>query len=175
VSLALDDLKERAVIRVADNGIGMSPKMIKSLFKPFMQADESLDRSQGGLGLGLALVKGLGGTPRRQGRGIQQRPGGRVRVYVYLPLSTKPSPLSKRMKSVPNPRVKNCGCWLIEDIKDVAEMLKLLLLEEGHEVMVANDGIKGVKMAKEYRPDVVLCDIGLPGMDGYQVARAFAG
>ena len=170
VALSLDNLKDMAVIRVQDNGIGMRPKMIKSLFKPFMQADESLDRSQGGLGLGLALVKGLaelhGGKVEAYSKGL----GEGSAFSVYLPLSAKLFPVKEDEISSKS-QCQKLQVLLIEDIDDVAEIMKLLLLEDGHEVAVAKDGIKGVKMAKEYRPDVVLCDIGLPGMDGYQVAR----
>jgi PAS domain S-box-containing protein len=171
VSVSLDDLKESAVIRVEDNGMGMTSKMIKSLFKPFMQADESLDRSQGGLGLGLALVKGLvelhGGKVEAYSKGL-----GEGAVFtIYLPLSVKPSPVRKD-EIISKSQCQKLRVLVIEDIKDVAEVIKLLLVEDGHEVKVASDGINGINMAKDYRPDVVLCDIGLPGMDGYQVARA---
>ena len=170
VVLSIDNLKDMAVIRVADNGIGMSPKMIKRLFRPFMQADESLDRSQGGLGLGLALVKGLvemhGGKVEAYSKGL----GEGSAFTVYLPLSAKLCPVKEDEISSKS-QCQKLQVLVIEDIEDVAEIMKLLLLEDGHEVALAKDGIQGVKMAKEYRPDVVLCDIGLPGMDGYQVAR----
>ncbi len=167
----MDKLKQFAVILVEDNGVGMSPQTIKTVFNPFMQVDASLDRSNGGLGLGLAIVKGLvelhGGTVKACSNGL-----GKGSVFTEcLPLSGGPIPLEADVSSLTNPQHRQ-RVLLIEDIKDVAEVLRLLLIEEGHDVMVAHDGINGVDLAKAYRPNVIICGIGLPGMDGYQVARS---
>ena len=172
ITLSVDEPQGLAVIRVEDNGIGMSKKMVENLFKPFIQADASLDRCNGGLGLGLALIKGLvklhGGTVEAHSGGL-----GKGSVFtVNLPLSAKAIPAKQKEPWLPLPCRKK-RILVIEDISDVAEVLRCLLLEDGHEVQVAFTGTEGISTAREFQPDVVLCDIGLPGIDGYQVARAF--
>jgi signal transduction histidine kinase/CheY-like chemotaxis protein len=170
VSLAVDETAGRAVIRVADTGVGISPELLARLFQPFAQADESMDRSKGGLGLGLALVKGLvalhGGEISVHSQGL----GKGAEFIVRLPLDgvldvKTPTPVdsSRRIRRV----------LIIEDQADAAQSLREALELCGHEVQVTDNGPAGLSRAREFRPEVVLCDIGLPGMDGYQVARAF--
>lgn len=171
VTLSVDTSGQLAVVCIEDNGIGMDKKTIENLFTPFLQADSSLDRSNGGLGLGLALVKGLmelhGGIVKAYSDGL----GKGSKFTLCLPLTKEYKP-ELGEKSVPCKSLYRHRVLLIEDIKDVADIIKLLLEEEGHDVKVAYTGIDGISLAKDYRPDVILCDIGLPGMDGYQVARA---
>jgi two-component system CheB/CheR fusion protein len=170
VSLAVDETAGRAVIRVADTGVGISPELLARLFQPFAQADESMDRSKGGLGLGLALVKGLvelhGGEISVHSQGL----GKGAEFVVRLPLDgvldvKTPTPVdsSRRIRRV----------LIIEDQADAAQSLREALELCGHEVQVTDNGPAGLSRAREFRPEVVLCDIGLPGMDGYQVARVF--
>jgi signal transduction histidine kinase len=160
-----------AVLRVTDTGAGLAPEMLARLFEPFMQADETLDRSKGGLGLGLALVNGLveqhGGTVAARSDG----PGRGAELTVRLPLDPGPE---TRVEHGPTDgaRVRR-RVLLIEDNSDAADSLREVLELDGHEVAVAHDGPRGLAKAREIRPDVVFCDIGLPGMDGYAVARAF--
>jgi PAS domain S-box-containing protein len=171
ISLDSDPESGQAIIRVADTGSGMKPALLAHLFEPFMQADETLDRSKGGLGLGLALVKGLveqhGGSIEAHSEGIDRGSEFIVRLPLDLSatqdLQTGPSPEPGSHRKV----------LIIEDNFDAASSLKELLELWGHEVAIAHDGPEGLAMAHEARPDVVLCDIGLPGMDGYDVARAF--
>jgi CheY-like chemotaxis protein len=153
----------------------MTPELRARLFQPFMQADTTLDRSQGGLGLGLALVKGLvelhGGTIEARSAG--QDAGSEFEFWLPLAsLSPEPAPVpDSRLpaSSVPRRRV-----LIIEDNEDAAETLREVLALQGHEVVaVAGSGPEGLASARSGRPDVVLCDIGLPLMDGYQVARSF--
>ncbi|MGA7743260.1 MAG: response regulator [Polyangia bacterium] len=159
-----------AVIRVVDNGVGMAPDTVARLFQPFMQADQSLDRSKGGLGLGLALIKGLvemhGGSIQAQSGGL----GKGAAFVVRLPLDTG------AVLERPAPRVtpgRVCRrVLIIEDNRDAAESLREALELGKHEVEVAYNGPDGIERARSFHPDVVLCDIGLPGMDGYDVARA---
>jgi PAS domain S-box-containing protein len=158
-----------AFVRVADTGVGMTPGLIATLFQPFVQADTTLDRRKGGLGLGLALVKGLvqlhGGDVQAQSDGL----GAGAAFTIRLPgasaaTSQQPSPrgdTSKRRRRV----------LIVEDNADAAACLRADLELDGHEVAVAHDGVTGVVTARELRPEVVLCDIGLPGMDGYAVAK----
>ena len=159
-----------AVIRVVDNGVGMAPDTVARLFQPFMQADHTLDRSKGGLGLGLALVKGLvelhGGSIHAQSDGL----GKGAAFVVRLPLDTGAA-LEKPAVRASSPRVCR-RVLIIEDNLDAAESLREALELGEHQVEVAHSGPDGIERARAFHPDVVLCDIGLPGMDGYDVARA---
>ena len=134
-----------------------------------MQADSTLDRSRGGLGLGLALVKGLvelhGGSVEATSTGPQQ---GSTFV-LRLPLDKgEPAEATRPCEALsPARRV-----LLIEDNLDAAESLRRDLELHGHEVAVAHHGADGVAMAREQRPEIVICDLGLPVMDGYAVAQA---
>lgn len=159
-----------AVIGVADDGAGMDQDTLDRLFEPFMQADKTLDRSKGGLGLGLALVKGLvdlhGGQVTASSAGL----GRGSEVVVRLPLalasaSTDSDPAGE------GPRRRR-HILIIEDNLDAASSLREVLELGDHHVTVAHTGPEGVARARELRPEVVLCDIGLPGMDGYAVAMA---
>jgi two-component system CheB/CheR fusion protein len=168
VRLSLDVVEGFAVLRVRDTGIGIEPAMIPRLFQAFSQADGTFDRRLGGLGLGLALVKGLVET---HGGTIDVSSGGKgagSEFVLRLPLATAPATPEVAPVAPPPPR----RVLVIEDDVDGAESLQLALQLEGHEVFVAHDGPTGLERARELRPEVVLCDIGLPGMDGYMVARA---
>jgi len=173
LSVAKDDLGGRASIRLADSGVGMDPEILESLFDPFVQAGTSLDRKGAGLGLGLALVRGLaqlhGGTATAESEGR-----GRGSVFtVYLPVSIRPRSAAEATAIDIQATLEHLRVLVIEDVEDMAENLRTLLEAEGLEVTVAHDGERGIARAKESRPDVLLCDIGLPGLNGYEVARAF--
>jgi CheY-like chemotaxis protein len=160
-----------AAVRICDTGAGIGADILPHLFEPFTQADRTLDRSKGGLGLGLALVKGLvemhdGGVAARS-----QGPGKGAEFEVVLPTIspsdiTEPRPLTAQAPSQPR-RV-----LIIEDNRDAADSLCEVLDLFNHSAMVAYSGDEGLKKVRAHRPDVVLCDIGLPGMDGHEVARA---
>jgi PAS domain S-box-containing protein len=173
VSVSTDTPAKRAVVRVADTGVGMAKEMLARLFQPFAQADSTLARNQGGLGLGLALVKGLvemhGGDIEAHSAG----PGQGAEFVVSLPLTLGEAPADRRAHSgAPAPGGRR-RVLIIDDNVDAADMLREALELSRHEVEVAYNGPTGIAKAREYRPEVVLCDIGLPGMDGYQVARTF--
>ena len=170
VSVAVDEVARRAVIRIANTGVGISPELLPRLFQPFAQADDTMDRSKGGLGLGLALVKGLvelhGGDISAHSEGI----GKGAEFIVRLPLD------GESVTHTPTPvdlSHRNRRVLVIEDQADGAQSLREALELCGHLVEVAENGPAGLTRARAFRPEVVLCDIGLPGMDGYQVARAF--
>jgi CheY-like chemotaxis protein len=161
-----------AVVSVEDTGIGMEPGVVARLFQPFAQAAQSLDRTRGGLGLGLALVKGLvelhGGSVAARSDG----PGRGSTLTVRLPLAEAAVTGSGSAAPVAV-TAGGLRVLLIEDNPDAAESLRMLLSLAGHQVETASDGPTGVRRVREWRPQVVLCDIGLPkGMDGYAVARA---
>ncbi len=161
----------RVWIAVRDTGIGMEADILTRVFDTFAQADRSLDRSRGGLGLGLALVKGLielhGGEVVAHSDGI----GRGTKVTLSLPLeecATEPPATPRANATDVSTRI-----LLIEDNADAAASMSMLLTMTGHTVAVAATGVIGLRMGREFAPRVVICDIGLPGgMDGYAVARA---
>jgi PAS domain S-box-containing protein len=173
VRLAAED--NQAVLTIRDTGVGMEAGMLARLFEPFSQADRSLDRSRGGLGLGLALVKGLvelhGGNVAASSPG----PGLGAAFAIRLPLVSAPVQAHSSPPSI-GPAGRGLRILVIEDNLDAAESLRMLLELKGHEVDVVYAGQAGLDRARKVRPDLVLCDIGLPGgMDGYAVARALRG
>jgi CheY-like chemotaxis protein len=170
VGVTADAQRHRAVLAVRDQGIGIEPEMLPRLFRPFTQADKTLDRSRGGLGLGLALVKGLAELHGGEVQAASEGPGRGAEFTVRLPLEQEPAVLAAPPLN-PRPSGKHFRILIVEDNQDAANSLHLLLEVLGHEVRVANTGPAGVVAAREWRPDVVLCDIGLPGLDGYGVAR----
>ena len=169
VEVGLGRDRELATITVADTGMGIPAEMLARIFEPFTQADRTLDRSRGGLGLGLTLVKGLveahGGTVAAASEGT-----GRGAMFTLrLPVTAAPAAATGDATPdvAPGPR----RVLLVEDNADAAESLRDAITLLGHEVHVGRSGPEGIAIAREIRPDVVLCDIGLPGADGYQVAR----
>ena len=159
-----------AILRVRDDGVGMEAETMGGLFQPFTQADKTLHRTKGGLGLGLALVKGLvelhGGAVAAHSDGL----GKGSELVVRLPLDAEAT-LEPDAKGV-TPLRRHRRVLIIEDNVDAADSLCEALSLDRHEVAVAYDGSHGLAKAREFRPDVILCDIGLPGMNGFAVARA---
>jgi signal transduction histidine kinase/DNA-binding response OmpR family regulator len=194
VSLSLTSEDEEVVLRVHDTGIGIEPHLLSSIFDVFVQADRSLDRVRGGLGLGLSLVKGLvtlhGGSvhassaglgrgsefvvrlPLREGAlaGAQsERPTGRALCLSRDQAPSAQTPAAQRLAAQGVTR----RVLIVEDNLDAAHTAARLLELAGHQVRTAHDGAGGLEVAREFRPEVILCDIGLPGgMSGYDVARA---
>ncbi len=170
--LSVDEEKERrARIELCDSGVGISPELLPKLFQPFVQAGAS---PEGGLGLGLALVKRLvelhGGEVEASSDGL----GRGSRFTVLLPLCEQPA--APAQTPVPQAlTARSRRVLVIEDNVDAAETLRDLLEISGHAVEVAFTGAAGVAAADSFRPDVVLSDIGLPDMDGYQVAAQLRG
>lgn len=166
------DAEEHVTVRVRDNGAGMSAEQSLRVFEPFMQAPQTMERASGGLGLGLALVKSLteihGGTVSAQSEGL----GKGSEFTITLPLA--PSRLERRpaaefsAEESKEPR----RVLIVEDDEVAAESLKEAIELTNHEVLVACSGKKAMEMVQHYKPHVVLCDIGLPGFSGYDVARA---
>jgi signal transduction histidine kinase/CHASE3 domain sensor protein len=161
-----------AALRVADLGVGMEPKLLAQIFKPFSQGALSLDRTEGGLGLGLALVKRLvelhGGSVEAKSDGL----GKGSEFLVRLPLS---GVLTVSSQPVPVGGVEGkqrLRILVIEDNADAAESLRDALTLLNHQIEVAYTGREGLEKARVFRPDVVLCDIGLPEMNGYEIACA---
>ena len=169
-SVEIDVMRDgpEGVVRVSDRGIGIAPEMLPRVFDLFAQAEQPLERSVGGLGVGLALSRRLvemhGGTITAASEG----PGRGAQFTVRLPVEAMPTPAPAAAAPAPE-RVRTV--LVIEDNDDARESLRLLLESLGHRVLVAVDGHQGVALALEHRPEVLLVDLGLPGLDGYEVAR----
>ncbi len=160
-----------AVIRVADTGAGISPRLLGRIFDLFVQDDRTLERAQGGLGLGLSLVRRLtelhGGTVEALSEGRGQGSEFVVRLPVHV--HTAAVGVSEGDSGRPGGTLR---CLVVEDNVDAAHMLECALAFEGHDVRVALDGRAALEAAADFRPDAVILDIGLPGLSGYDVARA---
>ncbi len=163
---------QSVVLRVRDTGVGIPAEMLSAVFNLFTQADRSLDRSQGGLGIGLTLVRRL---VEMQGGSVQafsEGPGKGSEFVVRLPLLAEERPERIAPKaaesSLPSAR---CRVLVVDDHRDGGQSLAALLRLGGMEVRVVQDGPSALEAARAFRPEVVLLDIGLPGMDGYEVAR----
>jgi CheY-like chemotaxis protein len=170
VELTVDAAQPMATISVTDRGIGMTQETLDRIFEPFNQADTSLERSRGGLGLGLALAKGLvelhGGAVAAESLGLGQ--GSTFRITLPCEAAPLESP-----PVAPLPVARTRRVLIIDDRRDAILPLNKMLKMEGHEVVTAMDGPSGLTKAREFLPEVVLCDIGLAGdMNGYQVTRA---
>jgi PAS domain S-box-containing protein len=161
-----------AVLRVADSGAGISERLLPKIFDLFTQDERALDRAQGGLGVGLTLVKRI--TELHNGT-VEAYSGGRghgstftIRLPLHSPRGAV-SPLTPPVLRVPS---RSMRCLVVEDNIDAARMLELALSLEGHQVRVAFDGRDAVDLAADFQPDAIVLDIGLPRMNGYDVARA---
>jgi signal transduction histidine kinase/DNA-binding response OmpR family regulator len=165
---------EQVRVTVRDNGIGIAPPLLPHIFDLFTQAERALDRSQGGLGIGLSLVRSLaqlhGGPISAHSEGV----GTGSEFELCLPRVPAPEPEEEPPPPTAAPEPRTAAprrVLIVEDNLDAAETLTEILELRGHDVRVAPDGPAGVAAAAEYRPEVVLLDIGLPGMDGFEVAR----
>jgi signal transduction histidine kinase/ActR/RegA family two-component response regulator len=168
VRLTCDAAAGRAVLEVADDGIGIDPEFLPHVFRRFAQGDTDPGREPGGLGLGLAVVHGLVALHGGEATAASPGPGKGATFTVTLPLDGA-APANGGEPLTPTPA--KLQVLVIEDNRDAADSLALLLQLFGHEVRVAYNGPDGVALAREAPPDVVFCDLGLPGKDGYAVAR----
>jgi CheY-like chemotaxis protein len=170
-SVDLDVAREgqEAVLRVSDTGIGIDPTMLPKVFELFAQAEQPMDRTLGGLGLGLTLSRRLvemhGGTLAVASEGRGQ--GAQFTVRLPVEVAGTPAPTTAVVTSD-----RSRSILLIEDNEDARESLRLLLESLGHRVFEAGEGDSGLALARHHRPEVVLIDLGLPGLDGYEVALA---
>ena len=173
IEVSAEQANDRARISIKDSGVGIPAELLPQVFDMFAQIDRTLERSQGGLGIGLALVKNLvelhGGSVEAhsegQGRGSQ--------FVVHLPLSVANAKLSQQVPSsalTPQP-YKNMRVLVVDDNVDSAESLSQCLRMLGYQTVTAHDGLAAVRSAESYRPDAALLDIGLPHVSGYEAAR----
>jgi PAS domain S-box-containing protein len=160
------------IIRVLDNGIGVAPEALPRLFEMFTQIPSARDRSDGGLGIGLALTKAL---VELHGGSIEAHSGGlgcgsefvvRLPCDEIVPVRSEPSTAAKQTQASPKRRV-----LVADDNRDAAETLAALLRIEGHEVLTVHDGPSVLSVLGSFNPDIALLDIGMPGLTGYDLAR----
>jgi signal transduction histidine kinase len=171
VTVSLADNGRMATIKVSDDGIGIEPEVLPHIFEVFRQAEQGLDRTKGGLGLGLALVKGLvhlhGGSVSVTSGGA----GNGATFSINIPMRQAQHPGLPAREANAESRAEPIRILIVEDNRDAAESTRMLLDMDGHEVHIAYNGHDGIEAARKIQPQVILCDIGLPGMDGYEVAR----
>ena len=171
VWLTVQQEGDECVLRVRDTGVGITPALLPCIFDLFTQAERSLDRSQGGLGIGLALVKQL--TKLHGGKVEASSVLGQGSEFVVrLPVvstgtAQPPSPVTETSQ----PTTRPLRVLVVDDNVDTVSSFSMLLTASGHDVRPAHDGPTAVQAALDYRPDVVFLDIGLPGLNGYEVAK----
>jgi CheY-like chemotaxis protein/two-component sensor histidine kinase len=158
-------------IRIADNGVGIKEDLLPHIFDLFVQGDQSLDRTQGGLGIGLTLVRQLvemhGGRVEAHSEG----PDKGSEFVVHLPvMPAERRPQDNAPQAKPKAATKR-RILIVDDNLDFAASMKLLLQTQHHEVEIAQDGLAAIETAKAFNPDIVLLDLGLPGLNGYETAQ----
>jgi PAS domain S-box-containing protein len=175
IVLTLREVDAAAEISVRDTGAGIDPGLLPNLFDAFVQGERTLARSEGGLGLGLALVKGLvelhGGSVEAHSEGAGKGAVFLLRLPLIGPLVNEPAS-DAAVREGPRPATAKRRVLVVDDNADAAESLAQMIEIFGHDIEIAFDGPSAIEMARARRPDIVLCDIGLPGMSGYEVAQA---
>lgn len=171
ISLTAGRDGSEAWIRIRDNGRGIPPELLPRVFDLFVQGEQGLARTEGGLGIGLTLVHRLvrmhGGTVDAESGG----PGAGSTFTVRLPLG-EPAAVAPPLSASPPRTGRRLRVLIVEDNRDAAETLEEILEALGHETAAASNGRAALEVAPEFHPDLVLLDLGLPGLDGYAVARA---
>jgi signal transduction histidine kinase/DNA-binding response OmpR family regulator len=172
VTLAVERQGSDAVVSVRDTGVGIPAHMLPKVFEMFTQVDRSLDKSQGGLGIGLSLVKKLvqmhGGTVEAKSDGHGMGSAFVVRLPVVLALAGEQE---QAVADVKPARTSRRRILVVDDNRDSANSLAMLLRIMGNDTQTAHDGLEALEVAAVYRPDVILLDIGMPKLDGYETAR----
>jgi len=163
--------KGQCVLRVRDTGVGIAPEVLPHIFEIFTQADRSSGGSEGGLGLGLALVQRI--VELHAGRvEAHSKLGQGSEFAVHLPIIISPTPQSFPVPTeTASAATQSLRVLLVDDHADTADSLAVLVTEIGHDIRTSNNGQNTLQVALDYRPEAILLDIGLPGLDGYQVAR----
>ncbi|MBA3731235.1 MAG: response regulator, partial [Gammaproteobacteria bacterium] len=173
IDLLVEPEGEQVVLRVRDNGIGMTVQQLPAVFEMFKQLDTSLERSRSGLGIGLTLVKSLvemhGGTVAARSAGTGQGSEFVISLPAWVAMSEAP-PQPEPDAGAPTSAVA-LTILVVDDNRDSATSLALLLKMTGHETYTAYDGVEAVESAATFQPDVILLDIGLPKLNGLEVAR----
>jgi len=171
IEVVFETEADTAVVRARDNGAGISAELLPHIFEPFTQEDRSLARSRGGLGIGLSLVKKLVELHGGRVEVFSQGPSQGSEFVIRLPKAEAPSSVQERNASIQSSPASGQTILVVDDNVSSADSLSSLLETYGYQVAVAYDGKTALERAKERAPDVVLLDIGMPQMDGYEVAR----
>jgi two-component system CheB/CheR fusion protein len=169
VRLEVRRVGDEAVIRVADNGRGIEPEMLPRIFDLFVQGTQSIARSEGGLGIGLTLLRSLVELHDGRVEAASDGPGRGSTFTVRLPLDRSATAEGGDRPVAMRPPVRTVA--LVEDQPDARRMMQILLEEQGVEVLTAENGVEGAALIERMRPDLALVDLGLPVMDGFDVAR----
>ena len=179
ITLRVTRVGAQVKLCVHDDGVGIAPHMLDRVWHIFEQAERTLDRAQGGLGIGLSIVRHLvemhGGTVAAQSPGLGQG----STFLVWLPLAPKEPACIATEPALPTKTGatnhahagRRLRVLVVDDNVDAAAMIAELVREHGHDVRIVHDGLSALAVAEEQHPEVVFLDIGLPGMDGYEVAR----
>lgn len=162
---------EDAVLRVRDSGKGIAPEMLTRIFDMFMQGETTIDRTEGGMGVGLTLVKKLVHLHRGTVRAYSRGRGSGSEFVVRLPHTTPQPQRQVEPRPAAPAQAGSRRILVIEDNQDIRDLLRIKLRQLGHKVEAAEDGAKGLDKLLASPPDVALVDIGLPGIDGYEIAR----
>jgi PAS domain S-box-containing protein len=174
IRLTVEQAEEKAVLRVADTGVGIAPDLLPNIFDLFTQGERSLDRSEGGLGVGLTVVKRIVELHGGSVEALSKGPGQGSEFVVRLPLDGQAAraPASES-DQVLRPAGRSLRVLVVDDNRDAANTIAMLLRKNNYHVEVAYSGESAIDAAISHRPDAVLLDIGLPKIDGYEVARRF--
>ena len=171
IRLSVEREGDEAVVRVSDTGLGIAPEMVGHLFEAFAQADRTLARTEGGIGLGLALVRNLVQLHSGKVDGVSEGPNRGSLFTVRLPAAKEVVPLPMASNGAVPGGGPSRRVVVVEDAADIRELLAELLKHEGHQVSCAEDGPGGLATVLALGPDVAFIDIGLPGFDGLELAR----
>ncbi len=175
IELTAERELDMAVLRVQDNGIGIARELLPHIFELFVQVDPAATRSQGGLGIGLTLVKNLvemhNGTVDARSAGLGKGSEFIVRLPLAAPMIEREEASRESQQAAELPAPSGLRLLVVDDNQDAANSLAALLRLQGHEVHVVYSGVAALEMTRTYSPDVMFLDIGMPGMDGYEVAR----
>ena len=173
IAVALAEESGRAVLTVSDSGSGIDAKLLESLFQPFVQGARTLERGNGGLGLGLALAKGIvemhGGQIEASSAGLDR--GAQFTVRLPLAADAAGAAPGSATPEAGSRSIEARTVLIVDDNRDAADSLAQLVSLFGHHVEIVHGGVEALASIESRPPDVVLCDIGMPGMDGYEVAR----
>lgn len=171
ITLTLEGTTDEVVYRVRDNGIGIDAALLPRIFDLFSQAEPALDRAEGGLGIGLAVVKGIVEMHKGGVTASSEGQGKGAEFIVRLPRVTSPAGEHEHGAERAAFPVAPQRILVADDNSDLAESIAMLLRLEGHEVHIANDGRSALELAEKFEPNVAVLDIGLPGLNGYELAR----
>lgn len=173
IHLTVERRDREAVVRIKDDGIGLEPEMLLNVFRMFSQVDQSLEKTQGGLGIGLSLVKQLvemhGGRVEASSDGLGK--GSEFAVYLPLDLSAAPEVPPMTVVIASTGVLRKHRILVADDNDDAAQSLAMLLTHLGHDVRTVSDGLAAVELAESFRPAVIVLDIGMPKLNGHDAAR----